>query len=168
MIGQPMIGQTLIRQARAADLEAVVEVFLACWTISYAPLLPAAAHAVMDRETATALWRAALADPTAFVAEHGGGAIGVARCTLVGRGTGRVDSLYVHPRTQGSGLGGRLLAACTDHLLAAGASRATLWVFAPNEPARAFYARHGWQPTGEQRVEPEYGVPEVELARVLT
>jgi GNAT superfamily N-acetyltransferase len=163
-----MIGQAVIRQARATDLDEVVDVFLACWTISYAPLLPAAALAAMDRESAAALWGAALMDTTAFVAGDAGGAAGVARCTPLTGGTGRVDSLYVHPRAQGSGVGGRLLSACTDHLLAAGTSRATLWVFTPNEPARAFYTRHGWQPTGEQRVEPEYGVPEVELARVLT
>jgi GNAT superfamily N-acetyltransferase len=161
-----MIRQTMIRQARDTDLDDVVDVFLACWTISYAPLLPAPTLAAMDRGTARTLWQAALTDAVAFVAEDAGGVVGVTRCTVAPH-SGRVDSLYVHPRAQGTGLGGRLLAACTDHLLAAGAGHATLWVFAPNEPARAFYARHGWRPTGQQRVQPEYGVPEIQLGRAL-
>ena len=161
-----MTGRAVIRQARQTDLEKVVDVFLTCWTISYEPLLPAATLAAMDRDSATTLWRAALAESSAFVGEDSS-VVGVARCTPLAGRAARVDSLYVHPRAQGTGLGGRLLTTCTDHLRAAGASRATLWVFAPNAPARAFYARHGWRPTGQQRVEPEFGVPELELERGL-
>ncbi|WP_219413485.1 GNAT family N-acetyltransferase [Pseudonocardia nigra] len=149
----------MIRPARADDLGGVVEVFLACWTTSYASFdLPA-----MDRDRATGLWRTALADSAAFIAEDGA-VLGVTRCTAA---AGRVDSLYVHPRAQGTGLGVRLLATCTEHLREAGARTATLWVFAPNAPARAFYERQGWRPTGRERVEPEYGVPEIELERSL-
>jgi GNAT superfamily N-acetyltransferase len=168
MTGRAMTGRARIRPARDTDVDDVADVFLACWTESYTPLLPAATLAAMDRDTAVALWRAALAGSTAFLAEDAGIVVGVARCSLAAAGTGRVDSLYVRPRAQGGGLGDRLLAACTDHLLAAGAMRATLWVFEANGPARAFYARRTWRPTGRQRVEPEYGVPEVELERALT
>jgi GNAT superfamily N-acetyltransferase len=152
----------VIRPARAGDLDAVVGVFLACWTTSYAAFDPPA----MDRGRATALWRAALAGSTAFVAEDGdaGGVLGVTRCTAA---DARVDSLYVHPRAQGNGLGAQLLRRCVDHLREAGAQSATLWVFAPNAPARAFYERQGWRPSGRERVEAGYGVPEIELGRAL-
>jgi hypothetical protein len=40
VIRQAVIRQAVIRQARAADREAVVEVFLACWTTSYAYGVP--------------------------------------------------------------------------------------------------------------------------------
>jgi GNAT superfamily N-acetyltransferase len=149
----------VIRPAHAGDLDAVVGVFLACWTASYA----AFGAPAMDRDRATALWRAALAASTAFVADADE-VLGVSRCSVA---DARVESLYVHPGAQGSGLGARLLATCADHLRAAGAATATLWVFAPNVAARAFYQRQGWHPTGHERVEAEYGVPEIELGRVL-
>jgi GNAT superfamily N-acetyltransferase len=149
----------VIRAARADDLDPVVDVFLACWTTSYAAFDPPA----MDRDRATALWRAALAASTAFVADDDA-VVGVARCSVA---DARVDSLYVHPHAQGGGLGARLLEACVDQLRGAGARTASLWVFAPNAPARAFYERQGWRPTGRERVEAQYGVPEIELGRAL-
>ena len=42
-------------------------------------------------------------------------------------------------------------------------TQATLWVFEANATARAFYLRHGWEPDGGTRVEPEFGEPEVRL-----
>lgn len=158
---------TVIRAARAGDLDAVVEVFLGCWTTSYPPLLPAATVTAMDRATAIALWRPALAAAASTVLVAEAGAVqGVARCT-VEASQERVDSLYVHPDVQGGGVGGLLLTACTDVLRSRGARRAALWVFAANRPALAFYARRGWRPTGRERVEPEYGAPELQLEREL-
>ncbi|MFD0822190.1 GNAT family N-acetyltransferase, partial [Micromonospora zhanjiangensis] len=62
---------------------------------------------------------------------------------------------------------GRLLGAAVDRLRAAGHDAATLWVFAANASARAFYARHGFTPDGTTRIEPEYAEPELRLRRPL-
>jgi ribosomal protein S18 acetylase RimI-like enzyme len=77
--------------------------------------------------------------------------------------TGHVFSLYVDPDAQGTGVGGRLLAEAERWFGSEGLAEATLWVFEANARARAFYARHGWQPDGGMRVEPEFGEPEIRL-----
>ena len=50
-----------------------------------------------------------------------------------------LDDLYVHPDHQGSGVGTTLL----DVVKSLRPDGFCLWVFASNEPARRFYARHG-------------------------
>ena len=51
-----------------------------------------------------------------------------------------VHALYLAPRARRRGIGSALLAAAK-----ATSERLTLWVFAANLPARAFYATHGFQ-----------------------
>lgn len=164
----------LVREARPDDLTAVAAVFLACWHRSYAGILPSHVIGLYDEDGARALWRPTLHDPPAgavvLVAEQTGrGVLGVIR---TGRdpdepAAGHVYSLYVHPDTQGLGVGTRLLAAADDRFRRDGLSEATLWVFAVNAAALGFYARMGWRPDGGERVEPQYGEPEVRLRRRL-
>lgn len=52
---------------------------------------------------------------------------------------GWLHSLYVHPDAFRSGVGSALLEVAKTRL----ASGFSLWVFASNQPARAFYAKHG-------------------------
>lgn len=164
-----------IREARPDDLTAVAAVFLACWHDSYADFLPPDVIDMYDEDGARALWRPALSDPPAdavvFVAEQTGrGVLGVIR---IGKdpdepAAGHVYSLYVRPDTQGLGVGTRLLAAADDRFGRDGVHEATLWVFAANAAARGFYARLGWLPDGGERVEPQYGRPELRLRRSLS
>jgi len=62
------------------------------------------------------------------------------------RGT-QVEKLFVEPVLQGAGIGAALL----DRAVALGADH--LWALEKNTRAIAFYARHGFHPTGER--EPE-------------
>jgi hypothetical protein len=48
-----------------------------------------------------------------------------------------------------------------------GYAEATLWVFADNTAARAFYAKQGWLPDGGIRVEAAYRLPEVRLRHAI-
>jgi len=61
---------------------------------------------------------------------------------------GEVKKLYVEPVLQGQSIGAQLLkfAICEEN-----ASR--LWALEKNKRAIAFYARHGFQPTGEKKFE---------------
>lgn len=163
-----------VRAAGPDDLAAVAAVFLACWRTSYAGFLPADVIDTYDDDSARALWRPTLTSPPAdavvLVAEQEGrDLLGVIR---IGRdpdepGAGHVYSLYVRPDAQGLGVGTRLLAAADEWLRRDGVHEATLWVFAANAAALAFYSRLGWQPDGGERVEPEYGEPELRLRRIL-
>jgi len=164
----------VVREARPNDLVTVAAAFLACWRTSYAGFLPPDVIATYDDDSARALWRPTLCNPPAgaivFVAERTGrDVLGVIR---IGPdpdepAAGHVFSLYVRPDTQGLGVGSRLLAAAVDRFRRDDVQEATLWVFAANATARGFYSRLGWQPDGAQRMEPQYGEPELRLRRTL-
>ena len=168
----------VVREARPSDLAAVAAAFLACWRTSYAGFLPADVIDMYDDDSARALWHPTLCNPPAgaivFVAERTGrdvlgDVLGVLR---IGPDpdeptAGHVYSLYVRPDTQGLGVGTRLLAAADDLFRRDDVHEATLWVFAANATALGFYSRMGWHADGAQRVEPEYGEPELRLRRTL-
>jgi ribosomal protein S18 acetylase RimI-like enzyme len=155
---------TSVRPARAGDLEAVVEVFLACWHGSYADLLPPDVGDLYTVDTARAMWRRAPSDRM-LVSEVDNRVLGVVRFgpDPDEPAAGHVFSLYVHPSAQGLGLGRELLAAAADRLRAEGYTEATLWVFEANASARAFYSGQGWAPDGGIRVEAAYRLPERRL-----
>ena len=158
-----------LRDARPTDVDAVASLFLACWRVSYAQVLPKAVIAVFDEESARSLWRRALEVPRAgsvsIVAESTRGVLGIIRTGSDPDepSAGHVFSLYVDPAAQGLGVGGRLLDEATRRLRLDERTQATLWVFEANSAARAFYGHHGWEPDGGTRVEPEYGEPELRL-----
>jgi GNAT superfamily N-acetyltransferase len=158
-----------LREASAADLDAVTAVFLRCWRGSYATVLPERVIAVFDESSAHDLWRRALVRPApgtrGVVAVADGRVVGIVRMgSDPDEPSARhVYSLYVDPSVQGQGVGGRLLEAADAWFAAEGGHEATLWVFAANAPARRFYERHGWHPDGGSRVEAEFGEPELRL-----
>lgn len=160
-----------VRTASTCDVDAIVEVFLGCWRVSYAAVLPPRLVAAMTDEGARALWTRALdgADGTAvLVAEStpapGGALLGVARIAVDENEAGVLHSLYVAPSAQCRGVGSRLLGAARDALRSAGSPTAHLWVFEANAPSVAFYRHHGWLPDGHVRTEAAFGEPEIRLA----
>lgn len=60
---------------------------------------------------------------------------------FIATGDGWVDHLYIHPDHIRHGVGSRLLRSAMN-----GAGGLKLWTFQKNEPARAFYERHGFLP----------------------
>ncbi|MBB5786239.1 GNAT family N-acetyltransferase [Jiangella mangrovi] len=157
-----------VRAATAADLDDVVRVFLACWRTSYAETLPARLVASMTDERARALWRRAAESARPgelLVAVDDGVTVGVTRSAATGSGEGAVHSLYVHPDAQGRGAGARLLAEAVRRLGERGVRVARLWVFRDNTPSRRFYASQGWAADGAERVQDEFGEPELQLTR---
>lgn len=169
-----MSADVALRPAVPADRDDIVALFLACWTETYAGVMPPRLVGLMDQRNAEMLWDRALQPVTsgqAVVAESPPRTIlGVTRWRLADDDptTGLIDSLYVAPSAQGSGVGGRLLAHAVDALAGAGATTARLWAFRDNAPAIAFYRRHGWSPDGGNRIEPAYGEPEIRLAREIS
>jgi len=64
--------------------------------------------------------------------------------TTVTRGV--IENLYVRPECRDQGVGSTLLDDAVAHLAERGAEEVKLEVMAPNEGARRFYRRHGFQP----------------------
>jgi ribosomal protein S18 acetylase RimI-like enzyme len=158
-----------VRPAAAGDIDAMARTFLACWRVSYADLLPPDVQQLYTMDSARELWRRSPLDNMLVAEVEGRGVLGGTRFGVdpEDSGRGHVYSLYVHPDSQGLGLGRALLTAAADELRARGYLVATLWVFADNAAARGFYARLGWQPDGATGVEEAYGLPEVRLRRDL-
>jgi GNAT superfamily N-acetyltransferase len=161
-----------LRRAGTDDLEAIVDVFMDCWTISYASLMPAGLVDAMTREQARQIWASTLAKDAvevmvAAAPEPGGRVRGVVGFSLPEPEAGYVASLYVSPGAQGTGTGRLLLAEAEKRLRARGARRARLWVFEENAPSRSFYQRQGWQPDGSRETLPEWGQPQIGMAKDL-
>jgi ribosomal protein S18 acetylase RimI-like enzyme len=158
-----------VRPAEADDLDAIVRTFLACWHDSYAALLPLDVRSLYTVDSAMGLWRRSPLMDLLVAQVPGRGVLGVVRfgADRDDPSRGVVFSLYVHPDSQGLGLGRALLDAAVERLGEAGYGEATLWVFADNSAARAFYARQGWASDGGRRTEAAYRLPEVRLRRTL-
>lgn len=162
-----------LRSATLADRDAIVEVFLACWTTSYAQTLPEHLVARMNREKARELWESSLQDAAqnpaaqALVAVAEEQVVGVVKFGPTDTGQGHIRSLYVSPRAQCGGYGRLLLEAATASLIEQGLTEASLWVFEDNRPSRRFYQKHGWAPDGARCTDPAYGEPQIRLVRTL-
>jgi len=168
------VDGVVLRTADAADVEAIADLFLACWRTSYRDVLPADLVAMYEPTSARDMWQRSFSegpgDREVIVAERPDeSVVGV---VALGQdpdraGTGHIFSLYVHPDAQGLGVGARLVSAAVERFRADDLPQASLWVFEANAGARAFYGRLGWLPDGTVRVEREYGEPEIRLTRSM-
>lgn len=167
-----------LRPATRADLDALSNVFLACWHITYAQVMPAELVAAMTNDRATALIaalleRAAEGRVQVLVAEDPAfddtppAQLGFVAFTRITPVLGDVASLYVAPTAQGRGVGRRLLTAAEEALRTEGAERAQLWVFEENAPSRRFYAAQRYAPDGRATTLPEWGRPQLGLSKPL-
>jgi ribosomal protein S18 acetylase RimI-like enzyme len=169
------VDEVVLRAAKADDVGAIADLFLACWRTSYRGVLPPHVVGMYGPASARDLWKRSLeagsSQRRVVVAERvDGSMLGV---VAMGRdpghpALGHVFSLYVHPDAQGLGIGARLMSEAHERFRVEGRSQASLWVFEANTGGRAFYERMGWLADGMKRVEPEYGEQELRLTRSLT
>jgi ribosomal protein S18 acetylase RimI-like enzyme len=119
--------------------------------------------------------RTRLQDPESslFVADEDGQLAGFIACGASRDpdpepGVGEVQSLYVAPAWWRRGTGRALMAAALTELGERGYAQATVWSFAANERANAFYESHGFERDGATRTEEVWGyVEEVRYRRAL-
>jgi GNAT superfamily N-acetyltransferase len=84
-------------------------------------------------------------------------------------GVGEVRAFFVHPSAWRRGVGRSLMAAGLDGLRELGYEHATVWSFAANDRANAFYETHGFSRDGTTRTEEVWAdLPEVRYRRDLT
>ena len=82
-------------------------------------------------------------------------------------GGGELWALYVDPPAQGAGVGTLLLDHAESSMREAGTSEAVLWVYAENEPGRAFYEHRGWRLVEGSEQLGEWAAPHVEYRKRL-
>lgn len=120
-----------LRPAEPQDLGQVADLFVASRSGAF-PAMPAITAPVDVIRGHVEAWD--LAQREVWLAEDDLGLLGFA--TLTGAW---LESLYVAPDRQGTGVGTALL----DLVMALRPGGFGLWVFASNAPARGFYRRHG-------------------------
>ena len=163
-----------IRDAAAADAEALGRMHWAAWREAYAALLPDGFFSDEGERDRIERWRRNLAAPsrdtvlrTAVRDEEvvGFATSGPARPNASAGPPVRdreLWALYVRAADYGTGLAHALLTAVLPDDVPA-----ELWVFEANPRARAFYAKHGFAPDGTRHVfGPEWGdQAEIRLVR---
>jgi ribosomal protein S18 acetylase RimI-like enzyme len=118
-----------IRPARPGDADAVAEVFIASFdTLTFLPML----HT--DEETIDFIANKVMPEQEVLVAEENGTIVG-----FVAMDGDSLEHLYVHPDSQGRGVGSALLERAKERM----PRGFSLWVFQQNAQARRFYERHG-------------------------
>jgi ribosomal protein S18 acetylase RimI-like enzyme len=126
------VKPVIIRAARADEAGAVADVYLTSRRHAGA-LIPRGVHT--DEDVRAWFANVVLPDHETVVAEQDGRVVAV----LVLRGES-LDQLYVHPDRQREGIGSRLLSHAKRRR-----RRLRLHTFESNEPARAFYEKHGFR-----------------------
>ncbi|MEC4020083.1 GNAT family N-acetyltransferase [Streptomyces sp. H27-D2] len=164
----------VIRAATPADLDAVADLHSRTRTSYYRGRLP---DALLDdpaeRARCHAAWEHALARPDGGVlCAVRDGAVAAVASFRTPRGAARtaaaparaaatvprdvtLHQFHVDPEHWRSGIGSGLHDACVTAWQTASRSTAHLEVFWHNQRARAFYARHGWQPDAAHRPAPD-------------
>ncbi len=141
-----------IREGRRTDHEAL----LALWTglgdyhRSIERIRPLR-WALRPTETRLRLLQETWSDPSrrgVFVAEGEDGLVGFVRVSLSEKGPcpAAIDTLFVTGPRRGQRIGTRLLERALTWCRERGAAEVSVEFIAPNEPARAFYERAGFQP----------------------
>ncbi|MUL40132.1 GNAT family N-acetyltransferase [Streptomonospora sp. PA3] len=168
-----MSTERFVRSARAADIDAVVDVQVAAWRSMYGPVLPEPVLAEIGSGEAAdrfrEQWHDALANPPTsrhrlLVATDRRAVVGFAALGPAGdpdlwpATDAEVYALHVHPDHLRSGHGSRLLNAAVDHLVDDGFRTAVLWVLEAGNPLRSFAEAAGWRPDGATR-ELDVGAP---------
>lgn len=152
------MSEVVVRPARPADAAAIARVRIDAWRATYRGIVPDAyldAMSVADNE---AFWQRILAaqSPLAsvFVAAEGGRVVGFASANVrdppkLGFDA-ELSAIYLAADHKRHGLGRRLVAAVAASQRERGASGLIAWVFAKNQPARAFYETLGGELLAEQ------------------
>jgi GNAT superfamily N-acetyltransferase len=146
-----------VREATAADADAIGRIHAETWRAAYAGVFPDAAFEVERRQRWWRQWlRQPLQPPAAtLVAEDEGVVVGFAG---VGRSRdepalGELYTIYVDPNRWSTGAGRALIEAAEDALRKHGFSEAMLWVLEGNERAERFYRRAGWEQDDGRKTE---------------
>jgi GNAT superfamily N-acetyltransferase len=120
-------------------------------------------------------WYELIEDPgvSMLMAEEGDELLGFSACGEsrdddADPSVGEVRSFFVAAGCWGRGVGRELMAAVLDSLRERGCTEATVWSFAANERANAFYERAGFTRDGAEKTEATWAhLPEVRFRRSL-
>ena len=108
-----------------------------------------------------------------LVAEQESELLGLTTCSAsrdpdAGSDAGEIRALFVAAGRWRAGVGGALMTAALADLAERGYPEATVWSFAANDRANAFYEAHGFTRDGAERTEADWAhIPEIRYRRPL-
>lgn len=162
-----------VRRGGLEDAAAIARVHVRTWQLAYRGLVPDDILDGLSVEQREVTWREMLSDtdgsPITFVAEREEHVVGFCALGVPSRDedanerTAEVGAIYVDPSTWRAGVGRALMDAALDELRESDWREVTLWVFAENTGARAFYAHYGFQPDGAELLDESSGQKELRL-----
>lgn len=137
------------------DFAAVASLYVASWQHAYRGLVPQRYLDKLSPEGWSSLLRA---EPEAnLIMLRDEQIIGTAYVTFARdeerEGYGEIVALYLLPKCTGQGYGKPLLQAALEQCRNQGLSDVCLWVLEGNQPARRFYERMGFRPSGRTKTE---------------
>jgi GNAT superfamily N-acetyltransferase len=168
---------TSVRPATPADAAAIAGVHVRAWQVAYRGLVPDEVLDALSLAQRESAWQALLERNAegefTLVAERGSDV--VAFCSVIAPSrdddadsrTCEVAAIYVEPSRWRDGVGSMLLGAALKQVGAAACDHVTLWVFAANDAALAFYRRFGFAPDGAETWHERSGQKEVRLRAAL-
>ena len=157
---------TTVREATAADADAIGDIHAETWRAAYAGVLPESAFDSAARRRA---WRSYFDAPwpgsAVFVAQAEGAVVGFANLGACRdeEGSGELFAIYVRPDRWSTGAGRALIERGEEFLRGGGYREAVLWVLEGNERAERFYRAAGWVHDGGRKVEEFAGAVIAEL-----
>ena len=151
-----------VRAATRDDAPAIAEIHVASWRAGYRGLVADEILAGLSVEQRRETWETIVGDGRTTVLVAGEPPAGFVAFLADG---GEIGAPYVDPERFRAGVGSALLEAAHEAIERAGRDEAVLWVLAGNEPAFAFYARHGYAPDGATAPDESTGRERVRLAR---
>ena len=134
----------MIRKAKKEDLSRIAEIFVFNNRINYFPIFQDAGYSFGELQVVSVIDRYFSRDEVLrdiYVYDDG-----LVKGFLLLEGT-EIGQLYVEPCFQNQHIGQALIRFATDR----GAD--LVWALEKNTRAIAFYARHGFRPTGEKKFE---------------
>ena len=161
-----------VRPARPADEPGWTRLWDESARAAFAPLLP---QGHVFPKTDAERWYANYARPgvTMLVAEDDGELLGFTGCgesrdADAGSEVGEINTFYVRAGRWRRGVGRALMDSALADLAERGYAEATVWSFAANDRANAFYERHGFTRDGAERREEQWAdIPEIRYRRAL-
>ncbi len=151
------MGPVTVRPATIDDAPGIARVHARSWQAAYRGIVADAFLESLSDDAWVERWRTIFTEPRAgartVVSVEGGEVTGFSRIGPVrdpdppGPGWDEIYAIYLDPRAWGSGVGSALMVE-TMGTVAEGVPGVSLWVFRDNARARAFYARHGFEPDG--------------------
>jgi GNAT superfamily N-acetyltransferase len=171
------VTASTVRAAKQEDAWAIARVHVCSWQVAYRGLVPDGVLDGLSIEHRERIWRKLLSESGGasftLVAERDGGVAGFCHVAAPSRdddasdSTCEVTAIYVDPDAWRAGVGRALLDTALSDVRQDGWEEATLWVFAQNVGAHAFYERFGFTRDGAEVQHEPSGQIEVRLRASL-